>query len=194
MFTKIRRLSLFLFLISNNPCFAIPSVNCADPEMAQLVEKAKKEISDRIYLTLATTKNSDSPWNTPLYTAFDPQYTFFWLSDKLSQHAKNIRNNKHAFAVIYDSNAPLFSGFGVYIEGNAFQLEDTDAITSGIKLITDRAGAPTIPSEFFQGTYRSRIFKFVPRHFWVNSVVNVDGIYLDSRIEITDCILPADNV
>src|SRR5688572_29561900 len=77
--------------------------NCSDPQMIQIISKAKEEINNRLYITLATVDNNYSPWNAPVYSAFDQKYSFYWMSSLTSQHSENIRLNGKAFAVIYDS-------------------------------------------------------------------------------------------
>src|SRR3990167_5717173 len=107
---------------------------CSDPQIIQLVDKAKKEINDRIYLSLATVDENSSPWNAPVYSAFDQKYNFYWMSAVTSQHSKNIRFNSKTFSVIYDSTVPEGTGFGVYLRGDSYELNsnDVDEINHGI--------------------------------------------------------------
>src|SRR5580658_3760789 len=99
---------------------------CSDPIIIQLVDEAKKEINDRMYLTVATVDENSSPWNAPVYSAFDQKYNFYWMSAITSQHSINIRLNSKAFAVIYDSTVPEGTGFGVYMRGNSRELSASD--------------------------------------------------------------------
>ncbi len=46
------------------------------------------------------------PWNSPVYSAFDKDYNFYWASWKENQHSKNIKENEKVFVVIYDSTVP----------------------------------------------------------------------------------------
>src|SRR3989338_5698506 len=59
----------------------------------ELVAQAKEVIHKIIYLTLATCSNKGEPWNSPLYTAFDKNYNFYWASWIKNQHSQNIREN-----------------------------------------------------------------------------------------------------
>ena len=66
-------------------------------------EYAKHIIHKTIYLTIASITPQGLPRNTPVYSAFDEDYNFYRASRKDNQHSKNLRENKDAFLVIYDS-------------------------------------------------------------------------------------------
>ena len=91
-----------------------------DPTLAK---RAKSEIERIFYITIATSNKKGEPWNSPVYSVFDKDYNFFWVSWSENQHSKNIRENESVFIVIYDSTSPEGTGFGVYMKGKAFQLE-----------------------------------------------------------------------
>lgn len=79
-----------------------------------------KEVIEKIeYINLATVTPEGMPWNSPVYTAYDKDYNFYWASDQENIHSKNIINNQNVFAVIYDSTAPAGTGFGIYLKGTA---------------------------------------------------------------------------
>lgn len=66
-------------------------------------ERAKEIIKEILYITIATTSREGQPWNSPVYSAFDESYNFYWASDQNGQHSKNIAENNKIFIVIYDS-------------------------------------------------------------------------------------------
>lgn len=183
-------LGLSFSIVFSSSIFA-DHADCSDPATQDMVASAKQVLEDRIYLTLATSNLLAAPWNSPLYTAYDADYNFFWISSKRSRHSRNIRMNGRSSVVIYDSTAPLFTGFGVYMQGFSVELYSTDKIAHGLDVISDRAGLPLPPPDFYQGDFKSRVYKFIPSRFWVNTVVEVDGEYIDKRVEITECIVPA---
>jgi hypothetical protein len=185
-----RLVVLFLGLILNSSLLlaAKPEENCADPAIAALVLKAKQEISERIYLTLATSDFAGHPWNSPVYTAYDARYGFYWISEKSSRHSQNLSFNPESAVVIYNSSAPLFSGFGVYMQGSAKELNRIAQISKGLELISARAGLPLPSAEHFQGSNRLRVYKFIPRKFWVNTQVQVGAELVDRRLQITSCM------
>lgn len=158
---------------------------------SELILNAKKVIHDILYITIATCDRNSQPWNSPVYSAFDEDYNFYWASWKENQHSKNIRENENVFAVIYDSTVPEGTGFGVYMRGKARQLEmkDTVEIIKSLKLLYSRKNKkPRKPEEFLELLPR-RIFKFTPEQVWVNSEGDVKGNFVDSRIDITSEIL-----
>ncbi len=157
----------------------------------ELAKRAKEVIQKILYLTIATANNKKEPWNSPVYSAFDENYNFYWASWAENQHSKNIRENKNVFVVIYDSTVPSGTGFGVYMKGKAHQLEkeNLDEIKSAIDVLYRRKNkTPRRPEEFL-GEYPRRIFKFVPEQIWVNDDGDINGNYVDIRIEITDEVL-----
>jgi general stress protein 26 len=74
--------------------------------MIDLSERAKEIISKILYITIATVTPEGKPWNSPVYSAFDEDYNFYWNSWKENQHSKNIERNNDIFIVIYDSTLP----------------------------------------------------------------------------------------
>ncbi len=188
MFRKKWQTLIFSILILCSSSFVFASVDCTDDTIIQLVTKAKKELNDRLYLTLASADVFGSPWSTPLVTAFNQDYTFFWMSEKTSQHSKNIHQNNRVFAVVYDSTVPAGTGFGVYMQGRAYKLENYQEITYGIQILAEKIGIPPPPASDYQGAFPQRIYKFYPQKFWVNTVIEKDTKFVDRRIEITHCM------
>jgi general stress protein 26 len=158
---------------------------------SELTSKAKKVINDILYITIATCNKNGQPWNSPVYSAFDENYNFYWASWKENQHSKNVKENEKVFVVIYDSTVPESTGFGVYMRGKARQLEAKDVveIVKSLKLLYSRKTKKPRKPEEFLGILPRRIYKFVPEQVWVNSEGEVKGYFVDSRIDITSDIL-----
>ncbi|MDE1856370.1 MAG: pyridoxamine 5'-phosphate oxidase family protein [Candidatus Micrarchaeota archaeon] len=154
------------------------------------VRKAKETIRKILYITIATSSSS-RPWNSPVYSAFDKNFNFYWASWKDNQHSKNIRKNANAFVVIYDSRAAEGTGFGVYMSGRAYQLEreDNEDIGIGAKLLAVRKGGKPRRIDEYLNSYPRRMYKFVPKRVWVNSDGKVNGNYVDTRTDITKGLL-----
>lgn len=160
---------------------------------SDLVTRAKKVIQEILYITIATSNPQNEPWNTPVYSAFDKNYTFYWASWKENQHSKNINENENAFVVIYDSTAPESTGFGVYMKGKAFQLgiKNSGEMLKALKLLYERKNKKIRKLEDFLGVLPRRIYRFIPEQVWVNSAGDIRGSNIDMRVEITKEILPA---
>jgi hypothetical protein len=188
----IKHSCILIGLFFAHTSFAIETLSCFDPPMVQIVIKAKKEINNRLYLTLATVDNNSDPWNAPVYSAFDEKYTFYWMSSLTSQHSKNIRLNSKTFAVMYDSTVLEGTGFGVYLRGNSYELNsiDIEEIIHGIRVLGTRIHATDFPkASDYLSPFHRRVYKFIPEQAWVNTIVTIQGKKLDQRLEITHCLL-----
>ena len=155
--------------------------------MKDLREKARGIIQKILYITIATASKDGQPWNSPVYSAFDENYNFYWASWRENRHSKNIKENNNIFLVIYDSTVPEGTGEGVYIQAKAYQLEDPKEIENALKYLDGRVNKkkdPTTRVAEFQGDKPRRIYKAIPEKIWMNDVGNVNGNYIDKRIEI----------
>lgn len=146
--------------------------------------KAKSIISKILYITIATATKSGTPWNSPVYSAYDDNYNFYWASDQNGQHSKNIRENSKIFIVIYDSTVPEGTGEGVYIQANAYELTDTDEIIRALKCLDKRVSKKPHSSDQFLGKMPRRVYKAVPEKFWLNGDGEINGNYIDIRHEV----------
>ena len=89
----------------------------------ELVHRAREIIEKIIYITIATVCEDGSPWNTPVYSAYDEQYTFYWISSLDAVHSKNVNRTGKVFLVIYDSIVSEGTGEGVYIQAYAEEIK-----------------------------------------------------------------------
>lgn len=150
----------------------------------KFVRRAKKIISKILYITIATSAKDGKPWNSPVYSAFDENYNFYWASDQNGQHSKNIKENKNVFIVIYDSTVQEGTGKGVYVQAKAYKLEDEKEIKHALKYLDGRVGKkPHNPKEFL-GNMPRRVYKAVPEKVWMNDVGEINGNYIDKRVEV----------
>ncbi len=148
------------------------------------IKKARKIISEILYITIATT-DGKQPWNSPVYSAFDTNYNFYWASNQNSQHSKNIKNNTSIFIVIYDSTAPEGTGEGVYIQAKATMLTKEEEIFDALKILDERVGKDNErDAQKFLGSYPRRVYKAVPENFWINGDGSINGNYIDIRMEV----------
>ncbi len=149
------------------------------------IEKAKKLIKKIIYITLATSNKKHVPWNTPLFCAYDDDYTFYWLSARHCVHSFNIAENENVALVIYDSTVPEGEGFGVYIEAKAIVVDDPVEIKRALKLLQERGGKPMPSVEEASGSALRNVYKAVPTTIWVNDIKEKKDAKLKSvRLEI----------
>lgn len=152
--------------------------------MKDLNNRAKEIIAKIDYITIASVTPEGMPWNTPVYSAFDKDYNFYWGTHIDSQKANNIRNNENVFLVIYDSTVPPGTGEGVFIQAKAQQLSDPDEIQHAYETLRDRRPTPFWKPEAFSEEGPVRLFKAVPQKAWMNDDGEKNGHYIDIRTEI----------
>ena len=76
------------------------------------------------YLVLATADAAGRPWSTPLYFAHIGFTEFFWVSSPDVTHSRNIAVRPEVGIVVFDSQAAIGAGQGVYVSAAAELLED----------------------------------------------------------------------
>lgn len=154
--------------------------------MAFLIDKAKEIIEKILYITIATCSKDGKPWNSPVYSAFDEQYNFYWVSWKENQHSRNVKENNNVFLVVYDSTVPEGTGEGVYIQAKAYELNGEKEIEKILGYLYKRKGQDPKKREAkeFMGNYPRRVYKAVPEKVWMNDIGEVNGNYIDKRVEV----------
>lgn len=149
-----------------------------------LSKRAKEIIHDIDYITIASVTKDGLPWNSPVFSAFDDDYNFYWGTNKDSQKARNIESNPNVFLVIYDSTVPAGEGEGVYIQATSTQLTDPQEIADAHRLLQGRRPVPYWKLEQVQGDAPVRLYKAVPQRVWMNEDGEKDGHYVDIRTDI----------
>ncbi len=150
------------------------------------LSKRAREIIQKIkYITIATVSPEGQPWNSPVYSAFDENYNFYFVSWKENQHSKNIFSNSEVFLVIYDSTVSEGKGEGVYIQATAEGLNNPQDIIAAWKLLDERVGkVKERKPEEFMGEFPRRVFKIKSVKAWMNTDGDEQGQYVDKRVEI----------
>ncbi len=146
--------------------------------------KAKQVIGDNIYINIATVTPDGKPWNTAVYGAYDEQYHFYWMSWIENQHSHNIRHSPNVFITIYNSTVSESSREGVYIQAQAYELTDPAEIDHALKYYYARKNKTPRPAQDFIGDSPRRMYKAVPEKVWLNEGSNIDGQYIDKRVEV----------
>lgn len=152
--------------------------------MNYLTKQAKEIINKILYITIATVNEKGEPWNTPVYSAFDENYNFYWVSALINEHSQNINRTGKAFLVIYDSTVAEGTGQGVYIKADAKMLTSESEIIHATKYLYGRKNKPVRPVFDFMGDSPRRVWCAVPEQVWTNADDKVNGHHVDSRVEI----------
>ena len=78
------------------------------------------------YLVLATADAAGRPWSSPLYFAHIGWAEFFWVSSPEVTHSRNIAVRPEVSLVVFDSQAAIGAGQGVYMSAVAELVQDGD--------------------------------------------------------------------
>jgi uncharacterized protein YhbP (UPF0306 family) len=90
------------------------------------------------YLVLATADAAGRPWSSPVYFAHTGFTEFFWVSSPDVTHSRNIAVRPEVGIVVFDSQAAIGTGQGVYMSAAAKLLED-DESARGIEAFSRRS-------------------------------------------------------
>jgi general stress protein 26 len=149
-----------------------------------LNQRAKEVISSIPYITIATISDDATPWNSPVFAAYDENYNFYFGTHKGSQKALNINSNPHVFLVIFDSRAEAGTGEGVYLKATAEAVSNSDEIQKAHKLLWDRHIVPYWKLEEFGVDSPLVLYKVTPQKVWMNDEGRANGHYIDTRSEV----------
>jgi len=162
-------------------------VTLTEEETKELILKVKPLIKSIPYITLSSVDLENNPCSSPLNSAYDENYNFYWKSPIETQHSQNIIINNKVFWVLFDSNAKVGTGIGIYFKGKAYQLEENDIkdAQKGSDLIARRVGkVGSLVMKFLKMSPR-RVYKAVPEEIWINTL-RMDGLHvLDGKVKIT---------
>ena len=87
---------------------------------------ARTIIDSNMYMVLGTADESGQPWVSPVYYASAGYKEFYWVSSPEVKHSQNIAMRPQVSIVIFDSQAPIGTGQGVYMSGIAEELTGSD--------------------------------------------------------------------
>jgi nitroimidazol reductase NimA-like FMN-containing flavoprotein (pyridoxamine 5'-phosphate oxidase superfamily) len=92
------------------------------------------------YLVLATADAAGRPWSSPVYFAHIGFTEFYWVSSPDVTHSVNIAVRPEVGIAIFDSQAAIGAGQGVYMSAAATLLEG-DETERGIEAFSRRSVA-----------------------------------------------------
>jgi uncharacterized protein YhbP (UPF0306 family) len=122
---------------------------------------AKAIIDSNRYLTLGTADESGLPWVSPVWYAPDEYRRFFWVSSPEARHSRNVATRPQVSIVIFDSQAPVGTGQGVYMSAVAEELTG-DAVDQGIGIFSRRSvaqGAAAWAADDVRPPARHRLYR-----------------------------------
>ena len=84
---------------------------------------ARAIIDGNRYMVLGTADESGRPWVSPVYYAPSGYAELYWVSSPEAQHSRNLAARPELSIVVFDSQAPVGEGQGVYMSAIADELE-----------------------------------------------------------------------
>jgi hypothetical protein len=121
------------------------------------------------YLVLATADAAGRPWNSPLYFAHIDFTEFFWVSSPDVTHSRNIAVRPEVGIVIFDTQAAIGAGQGVYMSAVATLLADGET-ARGIEAFSRRSvahGGPEWMSQDVRPGAGLRLYRATADSHWI---------------------------
>jgi Pyridoxamine 5'-phosphate oxidase len=121
------------------------------------------------YLVLATADASGRPWSSPVYFAHIGFTEFFWVSSPDVTHSRNIAVRPEVGIVIFDSQAAINTGQGVYMSAVAKLLQDGET-ANGIEAFSCRSaahGGPEWTSQDVRPGAGLRLYQATADSHWI---------------------------
>lgn len=87
------------------------------------------------YMVLGTADEGGRPWVSPVYYALSGYSQLYWVSSPEARHSRNLAAHPDLSIVVFDSQAPVGEGQGVYMSAVAEQLTGAD-LERGIEIFS----------------------------------------------------------
>ena len=130
---------------------------------------AREMIDANQYLVLGTADLSGRPWTTPVYFAHHDYREFIWVSAPERAHSQNLLVRPEVAIVVFDSQAQINTGQGVYIAATAEQIGDAD-LTRDIGTFSARSlahGGRAFSVSEVSGDADLRLYRAVADQHWI---------------------------
>ena len=121
------------------------------------------------YLVLATADAGGRPWSSPVYFAHIDFTEFFWVSSPGVTHSRNIGVRPEVGIVVFDSQAAIGTGQGVYMSATAKLLQDGET-SRGIEAFSRRSvahGGPEWTNEDVRPGAGLRLYRATADSHWI---------------------------
>jgi uncharacterized protein YhbP (UPF0306 family) len=121
------------------------------------------------YLVLATADATGRPWSSPVYFAHIDVAEFYWVSSPDVTHSRNIAVRPEVAIVVFDSQAPIGAGQGVYMSAVANLVEGSET-SRGIEAFSRRSvahGGPKWGSEDVRPDAGLRLYRATADSHWI---------------------------
>ena len=153
--------------------------------MDDLLTRAIEIITQIEYLNISSITPDGMPWGTPVYTVYNNDLNFFWLSYKKNQHSINLETNPNAFITLYDSTVPCSTGVGVYFKGTVKMITNPIHLAKYLITFYNRRNRRPRDVKEFLTSYPRRMYMFTPEQAWINGDGDINGNFIDVRTELS---------
>jgi hypothetical protein len=134
-----------------------------------LAALARGIIDSNGYMVLGTADQSGQPWVSPVWYAVSGYTEFYWVSSPEATHSRNIAVRPHISIAVFDSQAPIGTGQGVYMSANAEEVGSTD-LSRGMDVFSRRSkaqGGRPWTLEDVRGPAPYRLYRATASEHWV---------------------------
>ena len=101
---------------------------------------ARAIIDANLYMVLGTADKTGRPWVSPVYYAAAGYTELYWVSSPEARHSRNLATRPDLSIVVFDSQAPIGTGQGVYMAAVADEPTAAD-LERGIEIFSRRSVA-----------------------------------------------------
>jgi pyridoxine/pyridoxamine 5'-phosphate oxidase len=108
------------------------------PDEQELERFAGELVEASAYMTLATADADGVPWASPVWFAPAAPNEFLWISRPDARHSQNLAARPQLSIVIFDSQVPIGTGQGVYLEAVAAEVPDSE-VEQGMAVFSRRS-------------------------------------------------------
>jgi nitroimidazol reductase NimA-like FMN-containing flavoprotein (pyridoxamine 5'-phosphate oxidase superfamily) len=138
-------------------------------ELMKEDEIVRAVIDANQYLVLGTADAAGRPWTTPVYFAHEHYREFFWVSAPDRTHSQNLILRPSVAMVIFDSQARINTGQGVYIAADANQADDAH-LAHAVEIFSTRCqahGGRAFDVDEVTGRADLRMYHAVADQLWI---------------------------
>jgi nitroimidazol reductase NimA-like FMN-containing flavoprotein (pyridoxamine 5'-phosphate oxidase superfamily) len=149
---------------------------------------ARRILDTNRYMVLATAGGEGRPWASPVYYAPEGYGELFWVSRPGATHSRNIAERPSIAIVVFDSQAAIGTGQGVYMSATAEQVTGEE-LERGIEVfsrVSQRHGARPWTTEDVTPPAELRLYRAsVTEHSILDPTVYPGHGRRDVRIPVT---------
>lgn len=130
---------------------------------------AREIIDTNLYMTIGTVLDDGRPWVSPVYYATEDRWHFYWVSSPEATHSRNIGLRPQVSIVVFNSEARIGTGQGLYMSAFAEELAGAE-LNRGIDIFSRRSlahGGRAWPLVNVEPPTPYRLYRATASEHWV---------------------------